>query len=154
MMTPENHSRLIDELVRDECIDGKPALKPYRDSVRNEKYPRGILTIGIGRNLEDTGISTGEAYYLASNDVEAKTADLDEHLPWWRGLDDARQRVLINMCFNMGIHRLLKFKNMLAALRRGDLVEAAKEMENSDWYGQVGPRAKRMMDLMVNGDPE
>lgn len=144
-------SKLIDELVRDECRDGKPALKPYRDSVRTVKYPQGILTIGIGRNLEDNGITAEEAYHLCHNDIRGVEADLDHACPWWRQLDEVRQRVLANMCYNMGIDRLLKFHLMLAALSDGDWKRAATEMKASAWYAQVGVRALRLETAMVTG---
>lgn len=33
---------------------------------------------------------------------------------------DARQRVLVSMCFNLGVAGLLAFKQMLAPCERGD----------------------------------
>ena len=48
-----NRVRLHSELIRDEAN----RLKPYRDSV-------GKLTIGIGRNLDDRGISKEESFFL------------------------------------------------------------------------------------------
>lgn len=141
-MIPE---KMIEELVRDECIGGKPALKPYLDS-------KGILTIGIGRNLRDRGIRTDEAYRMLNNDLEDVTADLTTYLPWWEKLDEIRQRVLVNMCFNMGIKRLLGFKNMLAATERGDYATAAAEMLDSKWHHEdVGIRAERLADQMRLG---
>jgi lysozyme len=143
--------KLIGELVRDECIDGKPALKPYRDSVRSKKYPAGILTIGIGRNLEDVGITADEAYFLCHNDITGVQGDLDGALPWWGKLDDVRQRVLVNMCFNMGITRLMNFKKMLGAALLLDWDRAAGEMKDSEWYGQTGHRAERLERAMLTG---
>ena len=35
------------------------------------------LTLGIGRNLEDNGISKDEAYYLLNNDIEAVQEQLN-----------------------------------------------------------------------------
>lgn len=144
--------KLIDELVRDECIDGKPALKPYRDSVRNEKYPRGILTIGIGRNLEDDGIDVGEAYHLCNNDIDDKVvAALDRAAPWWNQLDEVRQRALANMCFNMGIPRLLKFRNMLGAVQLKNWERVVAELKYTPWHAQVGVRAERLMQAWLTG---
>lgn len=133
---------LITELVRDEGIK----LKPYHD---NADPPR--LTIGIGRNLDDTGITPEEAYRLCHNDIERACAALDTRLPWWRGLSEVRQRVLANMTFNMGIERLLKFNNMLAACQLGDFQRAKHEMLASRWASQVGPRAVRLADMMERG---
>lgn len=132
----------IRELIRDEGI----RLRPYRDSV-------GKLTIGIGRNLDDVGISSDEAMYLCRNDVAAALADLDKALPWWRELDEVRQRALANMAFNLGIVRLLGFRNTLAALRAGRYADAADGMLASKWAGQVGPRAARLAAMIRTGTP-
>lgn len=131
---------LIDELERDEGM----RRKPYRDAV-------GKITIGIGRNLSDNGISNGEAYHLLNNDIEEVLADLDTKLQWWRRLDDVRQRVLANMCFNLGITKLLKFEHTLALVMMGDYSKAADEMLKSQWATQVGPRALRLAMMMRIG---
>lgn len=137
---------LIAELERDEAN----RLKPYPDSV-------GKLTIGIGRNLTDNGITKEESYFLCNNDIDDVEGDLDYNLPWWRNLNEVRQRVLANMCFNMGIVRLLKFSNMLRHARNGEYTLAAVEMRASKWYEQVGIRATRLESMMrtgaINVDP-
>jgi len=121
------------ELVRDEGL----RLKPYEDTA-------GKLTIGVGRNLDDVGLTEEEAGYLLENDVGRSMVDLDRNAPWWRSMSDARQRALVNMCFNLGWPRLSQFKNMLAALEAGDFVRAAAEALDSRWARQVGRRSARI----------
>lgn len=117
---------------------------PYRCSA-------GKLTIGVGRNLDDVGITEEEARYLLANDIERVAGELDRALPWWSGLDTARREVLLDMCFNLGIGGLLKFKGMLAALETGDFATAAEEMLDSRWASQVGGRAAELATLMRGG---
>lgn len=133
-------ARLYQELERDEALK----LKPYRDSV-------GKLTIGIGRNLDDVGISEDEARYLLGNDVARACADLDRFLPFWRNLGPVRQRVLANMAFNMGIGRLQTFKFTLLMIEKGEWEKAAEGMRASLWARQVGPRAVRLAEMMRTG---
>lgn len=143
-----NLSALETELIRDEG----ERLRPYRDSV-------GKLSIGIGRNLDDKGISRDEMFLLLRNDVLEHLALLDVYLPWWRTMDEVRQRVIANMAFNLGVGpsreqptgKLLEFKNTLAAMERGDYEAAARGMEASAWARQVGPRARRLVDMMRAG---
>jgi lysozyme len=135
-------TKLAAELFRDE--DCK--LKPYRD-------PVGKLTIGIGRNLDDVGISREEAEHLLHNDIAEVILDLDRALPWWRSLDEVRQRVLANMAFNMGIVKLGTFKNTLRFIQAGRYLEAAQAMLDSKWARQVGPRAERLAVMMRDGGP-
>lgn len=151
---------LATELIRDEG----ERFKVYR-------CPAGKRTIGIGRNLDDVRISPAETAALGitlasvlkngitreqsralfANDIAACERQLDAKLPWWRGLSDVRQRVLLNMCFNLGIGRLLGFKNTLARMERGDFVGAAAGMRASLWARQVGARAERLATMMEKG---
>ncbi len=134
--------KMVDELIRDEGM----RLHPYTDSV-------GAETIGVGRNLRDVGITMEEAYHLLHNDLDRVTVDLDQHLPWWRNLDEVRQRVLANMCFNLGIEKLLGFHHTLSLIETHRYSEAATEMSMSKWHQQVGARAERLEEMMRNGTP-
>jgi lysozyme len=131
---------LIDELVRDEGM----RTKPYHCTA-------GKLTIGVGRNIEEVGITEEEARYLLENDLGRVRDELDQALPWWRTLSDRRQRALANMCFNLGVGRLLKFRKCLAALEAGDYAEAAAQALNSAWARQVGARSQRIATMIREG---
>ena len=136
-----NRERLKAVLIRHEGL----RLKPYRDTV-------GKLTIGVGRNLDDRGITKDEALYLLSNDINIVESELDRELPWWRYLDDIRQEVLVNMAFNMGLPKLKKFKRFLSALEKGNYETAADEMLASRWAIQVGRRADELSRAMREGE--
>ncbi|HJW82425.1 MAG TPA: glycoside hydrolase family protein [Acidiferrobacterales bacterium] len=135
-----NEELLRQQLTRDEGV----RLKPYRCTA-------GKLSIGIGRNLDDVGVSPSEAEYMLHNDILGVQVDLDRNLPWWRDLSENRQLVLCNMAFNMGIQGLLGFKNTLAAMQRGDIEAAASGMGSSKWAVQVGPRATRLIKQWRDG---
>lgn len=138
-----NILQLIDDLIRDEGEQ----LKPYQDTV-------GKWTIGVGRNLTDRGISKEESRLFLQHDIDDHIKALDHFLPWWKNLDDVRQRALANMCFNLGIAGLLGFKNMLTALQAGEWNEAGNQAKNSRWYNQVGKRAERIVFMIKTGiDP-
>ncbi len=127
----------LDQLTADLRRDEGERLKPYRDSV-------GKLTIGVGRNLDDDGISASESQIMLQNDILRVGVDLDQHLPWWRNLDNNRQNVLANMCFNLGINGLLEFKHFLGALLALNYELAYDEMISSKWATEVGGRATRL----------
>lgn len=134
----------LGQVKRDLRRDEGFRARPYKDTV-------GKLTVGYGRNLDDVGLSEQEAEILLANDIANVCSELDRHLPWWRNLSGVRQGVVLNMCFNMGIKKLLAFKNTLAAMERGDYEAAAQGMENSRWYGQVKGRAVRLVKEMRDG---
>jgi len=134
-----NIDRLKSDLIRHEGM----RLKPYKDTI-------GKLTIGIGRCLDDVGISEDEALMLLEHDLESA-------IKWVRtlvdfdSLDTVRQEVLVNMAFNVGIARLREFVHMLNAVAEGDFEKASKEMLDSVWAGQVGARALELAERMRTG---
>lgn len=130
-------SNLIEQLIRHEGM----RLKPYYCTA-------GKLTIGVGRNLDDVGISEQEAKIMLLNDIARCKSDCLRNLPFFIKLSETRQDVLINMCFNMGINGLLKFKNTLKAIEEGRFKDAAQGMLDSLWAKQVKSRAEELSELM------
>ena len=118
-------------------------LKPYRCTA-------GKLTIGVGRNLDDKGISKEEALFLLRNDIATVTTQLQKY-DWYINADPIRQKVLVDMAYNLGVGGLLKFRKMIAALERGDYEGAADQMLDSRWAEQVGYRAVRLAEMMRSG---
>jgi len=129
---------LKDQLILHEGLK----LKPY-------KCTAGKITIGVGRNIEDIGITEDEARALLDNDILRVAQELDNGLPWWRDLSDVRQRVLLDMAFNLGTPTLMKFKNTLGLIEAGDFVGASEEMLRSRWAEQVGQRALTLSKAMA-----
>ncbi|CAG9177797.1 lysozyme family protein [Cupriavidus pampae] len=111
----------------------------------------GKISGGIGRNLTDKGFRADEIDLMYRNDVAAAEAWLDRNLSWWRQLDAVRQRVMLNMAFNME-GKLLGFRKFLAAAKAGDYPTAYSEMLDSLWANQVGARAKRLAAMMATGE--
>lgn len=119
-------------------------LKPYIDT-------QGKLTIGVGRNLDDMGITEEEAKHLLQNDIARVTAEADRELDWYSKLDWQRQDVILSMLINMGVTRFRGFQKMIAALESGNYAVAADEMMDSAWAKQVPSRAKELSDMMRLG---
>ena len=156
-----NKSILIQKLIHHEGL----VLQVYKDTL-------GIDTIGIGRNLEDRGITDEEledmnisdidhvyqygiteadAILLAENDVQIVEDELLRAHPCVDGLDAVRQLILVDMAFNMGVPRLCKFKKMWDAIHNEDFSTASKEMLDSRWANQVKLRAVKLANAMHNG---
>jgi lysozyme len=132
----------------------------------------GINTVGIGRNLDDRGITDGEllfmnktiddiydngltqeeAYYLCMNDIAIVEKELLASKPIVNRLNAVRQMILIDMAFNMGVPRLMQFKNMWLAIEKVNYLLACEEMIDSRWAGQVGSRAMKLSVAMKNGE--
>lgn len=136
-----NRQRLMAQLNVDE--GRRPRI--YVDTV-------GKVTAGVGRNLTDRAFSEDEIDLMLTNDVAGVERDLDRALPWWRQMTEVRQNVLANMCFNLGLDRLLGFKNTLAFMQAGRYDAAAGGMLDSVWARQVGARADRLAASMRSGE--
>ena len=119
-------------------------LKLYKDTV-------GIWTIGCGRNIEANGISREEAMFMLDNDIKKAKLGLAHMFPWYLSLDDVRQAVMVDMTFNMGIAGFSKFVLTIDHIKRGDYLEASKEMLKSAWSHQVGNRSTELSEMMRTG---
>lgn len=136
-----------DKLKAQLIIDEDKIAHAYEDSL-------GYLTIGVGHLVDKRkggGLSNNAIDYILNEDIDKKYAGLIDALPWVRTLDDARQNVLINLAFNMGVAGLLGFTKTLAYIKRGEYKKASIEMLDSDWSKQVGDRAKRLSKIMETG---
>lgn len=135
-------------------IDRLIAQLKVHEGVRDKVYldTEGIETIGVGRNLKDKGLSEDEIDYLLQNDISEFKSGVQDTWSWWDNLDDVRQRVVVDMAFNMGLGGLSKFKKTLGHIEAGEYEEAASEMLNSRWAEQVGRRAKTLSEMMRTGE--
>lgn len=121
----------------------------------------GYATFGIGHLVLEsdpehgqevgTDVSETRIKECFEKDIENVFEDLDRNTPWWRDLPDDLTLVMANMSFNLGVTRLLKFKNFLAAMEGNNWDRAAVEMIDSRWAKQVGPRAIRLRDRVLKG---
>jgi len=104
-----DRARLLEELMLDEGV----IHEIYNDHL-------GYPTFGVGHLITEkdeehgkplgTPVSEERVTECLNTDVDIVCAELDKNMEWWRGLNDTRQRVMANMCFNLGYPRLSKFK--------------------------------------------
>lgn len=126
-----------------------PRLKP-EEGLRKFLYKdiNGHLTGGWGHNFDVKGVSVAVATLMLQEDLTDALNDCKKNIHFWDSLDVVRQSVLLDMAFNMGIHGLLGFKEMLACLEKGDHKGAASAMldslENEQVPGRVHPLAVMM----------
>ena len=132
-----NRTRLRNTLIRHEGLK----LLPY-------KCTAGKVTLGVGRNIEDRGISKETAMQMLDEDIELCLNELMERLNYFETLPTEVQETLVNLCFNMGISRLMKFQLMLGAIQAGQYELAAKELLDSRYARQVGKRAEELAAIL------
>lgn len=116
----------------------------------------GFWTIGIGFLVDKRKggkLYPEEIAFIFQNRMNKKYEELDQRIPWFHRLDDARQRVLMQMAYQMGTDGLLGFVNTLKMVEAGDYQGAAKGMLNSKWAKQTPDRARRLSKMMETGVP-
>ena len=131
---------VIEQLKKHEGL----SLKPYQCTANK-------TTIGYGRNLEEKGITEVEANFMLAEDVSFFSNELSKKLYYFDNLNDARQAVLINMAFNLGVEGLMKFKMTLSYIENQYYEQASVEMMDSKWAVQVGNRAYELSEQMKTG---
>ena len=136
-------SKLVEQLKRHEGI-------------RTHAYQctANMTTVGVGRNIDEDGgigLSIDEIEFLLENDIKRCKQELIS-FPWFSQIDSVRQDALVNLCFNLGMTRLLGFKNALTAMSVGDYDKAADEFMDSRWAKQVGSRAEEVCAMIRTGN--
>lgn len=147
-----NTQRVIEQLKRHEGL----RLYVYDDAtgreIRKGSRVQGHPTIGVGRLLTSArGLSTIEIEMLLENDIEVVVDELNRNIPWWNELSEARQAVMVNLCFNLGWPRLSLFENMLDAAEKGNWDRASDELMDSKWFSQVGLRGLELVEQLRTG---
>lgn len=113
---------------------------------------KGYPTIGIGRNLLSNGLADDEIRYLLNNDIASALKDA-QTFPWFAGLDNVRQNVIVELCFNLGLVRFRTFKKFIEAMATNRFNVAAAELADSKWQQQVDPilgDGKGRADVLIN----
>ena len=145
-----DRAKLETELARDEgCI-----FEVYEDHL-------GYATCGVGHLIIEgdpeygapigTKVTPERVNHYLSQDIDIAYKEVSETYSFFHDLDDVRQRVIVNMAFNLGSPRLALFKKFLAAVESKNFDEASLEMLDSKWATQVGDRAVRLSNMMRDG---
>lgn len=156
-LTPDEY-KLAEKVL---TVNEGKKLKVYLDTKR-------ILTVGIGCNIQANntlpiiGRKLSKLNEPITNDecsllfkslfYKVSVQPLYTHLPdLMDSLDSIRRVALLDLCYNMGWGVLSDFKNTLKYLKLGDYNQAAKNLEGSKWFKQVGLRGPRIVYMVQYG---
>ena len=144
-----DREKLYEEIKADEG----EVLEVYLDHL-------GYPTIGIGHLVTakdeefgkppGTAITAERSRELFARDIQSAIEDCERLYGQWHNWPEEVQLIMVNMCFNLGVTRLAKFKNMHNMLSQHKWKEAAAEGRDSRWYRQVTNRAERLMTRLEN----
>jgi lysozyme len=126
--------------------------RPYKDSL-------GLWTVGVGRLIGDGKSLPPEMNReFSMAEVDAMFAEDYKHhkeaaqkIPGFEKLNATGKAALIDLTFNMGPAWYKRWPNFSKALAGGDTEGAAKSLEDSKWYTQVGNRARTIVSMIRGG---
>ncbi len=134
----------------------------HAEGYRAEPYycSEGYPTIGIGERIGPKDAPLESYQFTVSHRVatvwltEAVVEIVEQlkDLEWFDKLDGNRQTVIISMAYQMGVEGLLGFKKTIAALERGDWLEAKMQALDSRWYAQTSKRALHHAQVLLTGE--
>jgi lysozyme len=115
----------------------------------------GHRTGGYGHNYDAHGevppeeitFAQAEAYF--AGDLAEAMRNCNEKISYFVILHPLYQAVLVDMCFNMGINKLLMFKKMLFVIQTDDKKNIAREMILSRWAEQVEREAELVFMVLA-----
>jgi len=129
----------------------------YEDVIRNlKKYEgfkskiyldsRGFETIGYGFLMKDFDLKENEAEIILRRKVLEFIEKIDKAFVWFLSMPLPIQKVIIEMCYQIGIEGFAEFKNTIEAMKRHDFKMAADHMLDSDWADQTPARAEELAE--------
>lgn len=118
----------------------------FRDKVY--KCTEGYDTIGYGFAIKDLVLDEDICDIILERKLINLIDKADKKFPFLRGLPLDKSEVIYEMCYQMGVSGVSKFKNMLKALENEDYDKASVEMLDSLWAKQTPNRALKLSNIM------
>ncbi len=118
----------------------------YRARVYNDSL--GIPTIGYGFAIKDLVLSESVATLILKDKVNVLVSQVKDKFPWLDNSPENIQEVIVEMCYQLGVTGVSKFRNTLRAMEERRWSDAASGMLDSRWAKQTPKRAKEMSDIV------
>ena len=115
----------------------------YQDSL-------GIDTIGYGFAIKDLILDEDIAEDILMRKLEKLKRNANSRFQWLEDMPQEVQAVVLNMCYQLGVTGVSKFRKAISALQERDWSEAADEMLDRLWARQTPNRAKELSDIVRN----
>ena len=110
----------------------------------------GIPTIGYGFAIKDLILDEDIAEEILIRKLEKLKRNANSRFQWLEDMPQEVQAVILNMCYQLGVTGVSKFRKAISALQEGDWDEAANEMLDSLWARQTPNRATELSDIVRN----
>ena len=142
----------LDELREEISADEGVKLEIYLCSLLHKTHGIGHL-VKKGEPEYDlpigTAVSQSRVNAVFEQDIYQTIGDCRQIYDGFDDMPGELQKILANMCFQLGRTRLSKFVLTNELIKSGDLKGASIEMLNSRWAAQTPARAQRLSQRMA-----
>ena len=127
-------------------LDAVKLSEGFRDRVY--KCTEGVDTIGYGFAIKDLVMDEDIAEMILRRKLDALIDRVNKRFPFVEEMPEAGQDVIYEMCYQLGVSGVSKFKKTLAYLENREYRMAASEMLDSKWHRQTPNRSQRLSDII------
>ena len=110
----------------------------------------GYDTIGYGFAIKDLTMDEDVATLILMKKLHTLLQRIIVAFPWFKDVDETAKKVVINMCYQLGIRGFSKFKKTIYYLETEQYEEASIEMLDSLWAKQTPNRAKELSEEIAS----
>ena len=132
--------------MTDKLIEAVKFSEGFRDRVYKDTL--GIDTIGYGFAIKDLVLDEDISEMILERKLEALIERVNKRFDFVECLPEEAQEVIYEMCYQLGVTGVSKFKKTLAYLAHHEFKLASKEMLDSKWARQTPNRANKLSDIM------
>ena len=118
----------------------------FRDRVYKDTL--GIDTIGYGFAIKDLVLDEDISEMILRRKLDALIDRVNKAFKFVKDMPEAGQDVMYEMCYQLGVSGVSKFKKTLAYLENKEYRMAASEMLDSKWHRQTPNRSQRLSDII------
>lgn len=127
------------------------------EKTRDTSKINAAISRDVGREVTNGTITAEEVSALFAQDlakVRQGISNTQNVREVYVDLNRPRQMAIENMCFQMGVGGVAKFRNALAAMKVQDWQTAYNELRNSTWANQTPGRSSRVSKIVLVGNLE
>ena len=129
-----------------ELLEAVKLSEGFRDKVY--KCTEGYDTIGYGFAVKDLVMDEDVSEMILRRKLDALIDRVNTRFPFVKKMPEEGQDVIYEMCYQLGVSGVSKFKKTLVYLENKEYRMAASEMLDSKWHRQTPNRSQRLSDII------
>ncbi len=134
-------------VVRETLVEDIKKEEGYRSSVYLDTLQKP--TIGYGFLIDTLELQEDICQLILMRKLEKLIKSIKFNFKWFDDMPDKVQDVIINMCYQLGVSGVSKFKKTIQFMKNKQWDRASVEMLDSKWAREQTPqRAKRLSEIV------